>query len=114
MKRCLTALFLTLSLSNLALSDNIPTRSKEADPEYKNAVDQLNADTKAWNARCVVTNSDAEQKWCEKARGTLEARKVSLRNGVIPNSPGAKPAVYPTINVILRYNTRGKILKQVQ
>ena len=114
MKRYLAPLFLCLSLANSALSEGIPTRAKEAAPEYKKAIEQLNVDAKAWNARCAVTNSDAEQEWCEQQRAALEARKVSLRNGVIPKSSAPDASAYPIVDVTLRYSTRGKILKQVK
>ena len=114
MKRCLPALFLSLSIAPFALSEGIPTRGPEASPEYKKAIDQLNADVAAWNARCVVTRSEAEQSWCERERAAFEARKVALRNGVIPNSSAPKVSAYPTVDVTLRLSTRGKILKQVK
>lgn len=113
MKRHFSALFLTLSLATFAFSDNIPTRSKEDAPEYRKAIDQLNADVKAWNARCLVTNSAAEQKWCEQERAALEARKVALKNA-IPSEYKGNAAANPIVDVTLRYSTRGKILKQVQ
>src|SRR5215212_8314135 len=110
MKCCLSGLFLTLSVATFAFAEGIPTRSKEAAPEYKQAIEQLNADAKAWNVRCRVTNSDAEQKWCEEQRAALETRKVSLRNGVIPTSSSAKVSAYPVVDVTLRLSSRGKIL----
>jgi len=114
MKPYLAVLFLTLALAPLALSEGIPTRGPEASPEYKKAIEQLNADAAAWNARCAVTNSEAEQSWCERERAALEAKKVALRNGVIPNSSAANVSAYPTVDVTLRLSTRGKILKRVK
>ena len=114
MKRCLAALFLSLFLATVALSEGIPTRGPEASPEYKKAIDQLNADVAAWNARCVVTRSDAEQSWCEQERAALEVRKNSLRDGVILKSSASNTSAYPTVDVTLRLATRGKILKQVK
>jgi len=114
MKRYCAPLFLSLSLATVALSDNIPTRSKEDRPELRQAIDRLNADAKAWNARCAVTNSDAQQKWCEQERVALEARKVSISKGDVPSEYKTNVASYPTVDVTLRYSTRGKILKRVQ
>src|ERR1700704_4743825 len=114
MKPCLAVLFLSLALAPLALSQGIPIRGPEASPEYKKAIEQLNADAAAWNARCAVTNSEAEQSRCERERAALEARKVVLRNGAIPNSSAANVSAYPTVDVTLRFSTRGKILKRVK
>lgn len=113
MKRCLAPLFVSLSLATLALSDNIATRDKEDRPELRQAIDRLNADVKAWNARCTVTSSDAEQKWCEQERVALEARKASISKGEVPSAYANNVAACPTIDVNLRYSTKGKILKHV-
>lgn len=113
MKRCLAGLFLFLSMASLGLSEGIPTRGPDASPEYKKAIDQLNADAAAWNARCVATRSEAEQSWCEQERAALEARKVALRNGVMPKSSALNLSASPAVDVTLRLSTRGKILKQV-
>ena len=80
----------------------------------KKAIEQLNADAKAWNARCLVTSSDAEQSWCEQERAALQARKESLRDGKIPNSSASNVSACPPVDVTLRFTTRGKILKQVK
>ena len=114
MKSYLSALFLSLVLASLAFSEGIPTRGPEASPEYKKAIEQLNADAKAWNARCVVTNSEAEQSWCEQERAALEARKLSLRDGVVPKSSAPNVSAYPAVDVTLRLATKGKILKRVR
>jgi hypothetical protein len=114
MKHCLPALFLSFAFAPLTLAEGIPTRGPEASPEYKKAIEQLNADAAAWNARCVVTRSEAEQSSCEQERASLEARKVALRNGVLPNSSAPNVSAYPTVDVTLRLSTRGKILKRVK
>ena len=107
-------MFLSLATATGAFAEGIQTRGPEASPEYKKAIEQLNADAKAWNARCAVTNSDAEQKWCEDERAALESRKVSLRDGRIPTTSSTKTSAYPTVDVTLRLSTRGKVLKRVQ
>jgi len=114
MKRYLAPVFLSLSLATFALSDNIPTRDKEDKPELRQAIDRLNADVKTWNARCAVTNSAAEQKWCEQERGALEARKIAIKNGDVPSAYATKVAANPIVDVTLRYSTKGKVVKQVQ
>jgi hypothetical protein len=114
MKYLSAGLLLSVALATSAFADNIPTRGPDAAPEYKEAINKLNADVTAWNARCVVTNSDAEQKWCEEQRASLETRKIALRNGVIPNSSTPNVSAFPTVDVILRYATGGKVLKRVQ
>src|SRR6476469_6735396 len=114
MKYSLSGMFLALSLSTFAFAEGIPTRSKEDRPEIRQAIDRLNSDVKAWNARCAVTNSDAEQKWCEQERVALEARKASISKGELPSDYKINVASIPTVDVTLRYSTRGKILKRVQ
>ena len=120
MKPLLSGLFLTLSVATFALADNYATTARDANfrtestdarPEVKAAIDQLNRDVNAWNARCVVTKSDAEQSWCERERAALEARKVAIKNGVVPFA--SKRSLFPPVDVYLRYSTRGKILKHV-
>src|SRR6476620_5072976 len=105
--------FLFLSFATFALSENYPTRSGNDRPELRQSIERLNAEAKAWNARCRVTNSDAEQKWCEEERAALQARKVSIENGVVPNAYATKVAANPPVDVTLRYSTRGKIVKRV-
>lgn len=114
MKCSRPAVFLSLLIVSPALSDNIPIRGPEASPEYKKAIEQLNADVAAWNARCQITRSDAEQSRCEQERTALEARKESLRDGVIPKSSGPNVTVYPAVDVTLRFSTRGKVVKRVR
>ena len=114
MKRYFAPVFVSLSLTTFALADNIATRDKEDRPELRQAIDRLNADVKVWNARCGVTNSDAEQKWCEQERVALENRKITIKKGDVPSEYATKVAANPVVNVTLRYATKGKILKQVE
>jgi hypothetical protein len=111
--KLLAPLFLSLALASIAFADNYPTSTKGADPEYKKAIEQLNIDAKAWNTRCLVTNSDAEQSWCEQERAALEARKESLRDGKIPNASAPNVSAYPTVDVTLR-GRDGGVLKRVK
>ena len=120
MKYCLFPLFLTLSFSTFAFADNIPAVTRDANfptsttndtTELNKAIEKLNTDVKAWNARCVVTNSEAEQSWCERERAALEARKVSIKSATEPFA--TKGPLFPPVDVYLRYATKGKIVKQV-
>jgi hypothetical protein len=101
-------------MATLAFADNYPTRSKEDRPELKQAIDRLNAEVKAWNARCLVTNSAADQESCEQERLALEARKFSIRKGDVPSDYTTNAKACPTVDVTLRYSTRGKIVKRVE
>jgi hypothetical protein len=120
MKPQFAALFLTLSFSTFALADNIPAVTRDANfptsttndnTELNKAIEKLNTDVKAWNARCVVTNSEAEQSWCERERAALEVRKVSIKSATVPFA--TKGPLFPSVDVYLRYATKGKIVKQV-
>jgi len=110
----LAALVLFLTLAALTRADNIPTRGPGTPPELKEAIDQLNADVKTWNARCAITRSDAEQSWCDQERKALEVRKNSIRDGKLPNSSASNASAYPAVDVTLRFKTGGKVLRQVK
>ena len=114
MKYCLSGILLTLSLVTVVLGEGIPTRSKDDRPEIRQAIDRLNADVKAWNVRCLVTHSDAEQKSCEEERAALDARKVSIEKGVVPSDYTTSASFFPKVDVTLRYATKGKVIKTVQ
>jgi len=114
MKYCFSGILLSLSLATIVFAENYPTRAKEDRPEVRQAIERLNAEVKAWNARCLVTKSDAEQKWCDEERAALEIRKVSIRKGDVPRDYLTNVAAYPTVDVTLRYSTHGKIVKRVQ
>jgi hypothetical protein len=113
MKYLAAGFLLCVALTTSALADNISVRGPDAAPEYKEAINKLNADVAAWNARCKVTNSDAEQSWCEEERAALGARKESLRDGKIPNASAPNVSAYPTVDVTLRARG-GAVLKRVK
>jgi len=49
------------------------------------ALAQFNADVAAWNKRCAVTRSAAEDAWCKKERARIDAKKKELiALGAIP------------------------------
>ena len=110
MKSILAVLLLTLSIPGLIYSDNLPTRSAGASVGAKEAIEKLNADAAAWNRRCLVTHSDAEQTWCEEQRAKLETRKAEIRAGGNTYSDGV---ANPIVEVTLR-RAGGKIVRQVK
>jgi hypothetical protein len=78
MKQAFSALLIPLSIVTFAFSQGIPTRGPTPPPEFQKALDQFNADVAAWNARCRITRSAAEDAWCKKERARIDARKVEL------------------------------------
>jgi hypothetical protein len=78
MKQCFSAIFIALSMATFAVSQGIPTRGPTPPPEFKKAIDQFNAEVAAWNARCKITHSVAEESWCKKERARIDARKAAL------------------------------------
>jgi len=69
-------MFIVLSLASSALAQGIAIGGAKS--ESQKAIDQLNADVAAWNARCKVTRSAAEEAWCKKERARLDARRAEL------------------------------------
>lgn len=110
MKPLWAVLFLTLPIAELVYSDNIPLRSAGASAGSKEAIEKLNADVSAWNRRCAVTRSDAEQIWCEEQRAKLETRKAEIRAGGNVYSDGV---ANPIVEVTLR-RSDGKVLGQTK
>jgi hypothetical protein len=85
MKQYLSAILIALSLATAALAQGISTRGPAS--ENQKAIDQFNADVAAWNSRCKVTRSQAEEAWCKKERARIDARKAELvARGAIPNT----------------------------
>ncbi|PYI91694.1 MAG: hypothetical protein DME97_12430 [Verrucomicrobia bacterium] len=93
-------------------SEGIPIRGPEAAPAFKEALERFNADAAAWNRRCTITHSEAEQFWCEEERARLESRKAKLTAGAANSS--AYVADNPAVEITLRQRTKGKIVKQVK
>src|ERR1700749_1634123 len=81
MKRPLAITLLTLSIVSLSYSDPIPIRGPAAAPGVKEAFEKFNEDAAAWNRRCAITNSEAQQAQCEKERAALDYRKAKLLAG---------------------------------
>ena len=52
---------LALAIVQSTYSDPIPIRGPEAAPGVKEAFQKFNEDAAAWNTRCAITHSEAEQ-----------------------------------------------------
>jgi hypothetical protein len=62
------------------------SRERPAPPGFKEALDKFNADIAAWNKRCKITRSEAEDAWCKKERARIDARRAELKAmGAVPN-----------------------------
>jgi hypothetical protein len=61
-----------------AVSQTIPVRGRTPPRDLQNGLDQFNAEVAAWNARCRITRSAAEDTWCQKERAQIDARKAEL------------------------------------
>ena len=85
LKLGISTVFLALGMITLALAQGIPTRGPTPPAEFKKALDQFNADIAAWNGRCKITRSEAEEAWCKKERARIDARRTELvALGAIP------------------------------
>lgn len=84
LKQSVSAIFIVLSLAPSAFAQGISTGGAKSDNQK--AIEQLNTDVAAWNARCKVTRSAAEEAWCKKERTRLDARRAELAAlGAVPN-----------------------------
>ncbi|HEX7516039.1 MAG TPA: hypothetical protein VF345_02000 [Chthoniobacterales bacterium] len=85
MKQYFPAIFIALSMATSALAQGISTRGPASSSENQKAIEQFNADVAAWNARCKITKTVAEESWCKKERARIDARKAELvALGAIP------------------------------
>ena len=83
MKRFFSSIFIILSIASFAVGETIATGGKKS--EITKDVDQLNADVAAWNKRCKITKTPAEDAWCKKERARIDAKKAELvALGAIP------------------------------
>ena len=108
MKQTLAVTLLTLAIVSSSYSDPIPIRGPQPAPGVKEAFDKFNKDAAAWNRRCAVTNSEAEQSWCEKERAQLDYRKAKLLAG------GSNPTENTIFDLVLRKRAGGKVVAQVK
>jgi hypothetical protein len=104
MKQTLAVLVLTIGLVRPSYSDPIPIRGPEAAPGVKEAFEKFNADAAAWNKRCAVTHSEAEQSACEKERAELDYRKGKLLAG------GLNPTENPVFELTLIKRGGGRVI----
>jgi hypothetical protein len=108
MKTLLAVSLLVLTLVPLSYSDTIPIRGPEAAPGVKEAFEKFNEDAAAWNRRCAITHSEAEQSSCEKERAILDYRKGKLLAG------GSNPTENSVFELTLRKRAGGKVVAQTK
>lgn len=85
LKLGISTALVSLSMTTFIMAQSNATRGPTPPPEFKKAVDQFNGDVAAWNARCKVTRSEAEEAWCKKERARIDARQAELvALGAIP------------------------------
>ena len=79
----LSVILIGCSMATIAFSQIATGRTPP--PEFTKAVNRFNADVKAWNERCKITRSEAEDAWCKKERARIDAKKAELiALGAIP------------------------------
>ena len=108
MKRILAVTLLTLSIVQSSYSEPIPIRGPQPAPGVKEAFEKFNEDAAAWNLRCAITRSEAEQSRCEKERAQLDYRKAKLLAG------GSNPTENPIFQLVLRKRAGGKVVAQTK
>ncbi|HVF72934.1 MAG TPA: hypothetical protein VM940_15125 [Chthoniobacterales bacterium] len=85
LKRISWGVFLVLTFATLGVSQSIPKRGATSSVELKKQLEQFNNDVAAWNKRCKVTKTDAEEAWCKKERARIDARRAELvASGALP------------------------------
>jgi hypothetical protein len=78
-------MFIFLSVVSLGLSEGVRLSGPPRPPEFTKALEQFNADVAAWNKRCKITQTEAEDAWCKKERARIDARRKELvASGAIP------------------------------
>jgi hypothetical protein len=108
MKRIMAVTLFTLAIVQSGYPDSIPIRGPEAAPGVKEAFEKFNDDAAAWNRRCAITNSEAEQSWCESERAKLDYRKAKLLAG------GSNPTETTVFDLTLRKRAGGKVVAQTK
>lgn len=76
LKAGLFSIVISLSIATTGLSEGVRISGPPA--KFKKEIDQFNADVAAWNKRCKVTRTDAEDAWCKKERARIDARRKEL------------------------------------
>jgi hypothetical protein len=83
MKRLFPSIFILLSIASLAVGQVLYNGGGKSDLSKDLA--KFNSDVAAWNKRCKITKTPAEEAWCKKERVRIDAKKAELtRLGAIP------------------------------
>lgn len=78
LKRIACGVFLVLASAIFAVSQSVPTRGATSSADITKQLAQFNTDVAAWNKRCKVTKTDAEDAWCKKERARIDAKRAEL------------------------------------
>jgi hypothetical protein len=82
MKQLFSTIFILLSFATFAVGQISTGGAKSG---ITKEVEQLNTDVAAWNKRCKVTKTPAEEAWCKKERARIDAKRAELvAAGAIP------------------------------
>ncbi len=82
MKQLVTSIFIILSIATLAVGQIATGGARSG---IAKEVEQLNTDVAAWNKRCKITKTPAEDAWCKKERARIDAKRAELvAAGAIP------------------------------
>src|SRR4051794_35500409 len=108
MKPILAIPLLALLVIQSSYSDTLPIRGPEPAPGVKEAFEKFNADAAAWNKRCGITHSEAEQSACERERAELDYRKGKLLAG------GSNPTENPVFELTLRKRSGNVVIAQTK
>lgn len=108
MKSILAVTLITLALVQTSYSDTIPIRGPEPAPGVREAFEKFNEDAAAWNRRCTITHSEAEQSWCERERAQLDYRKGKLLAG------GSNPTENSIFELTMRRKANGSVVAQAK
>jgi hypothetical protein len=76
LKAVILFVFLSLSVLTIGLSEGVAISGPPA--KFQREIEQFNADVAAWNKRCKITRTDAEEAWCKKERARIDARRKEL------------------------------------
>jgi hypothetical protein len=76
LKAGLFFIVISLSIATTGFSEGVRISGPPA--KFQKEIDQFNVDVAAWNKRCRVTRTDAEDAWCKKERARIDARRKEL------------------------------------
>jgi hypothetical protein len=78
LKQFFSTTLIALAMATFAFAQSISTSGPTPPPGFQDSLDRFNADVAAWNKRCRITRTAAEDAWCKKERALIDARKVEL------------------------------------